>query len=85
MKPDKNDIYQAALKRLHEALGGSAAIDHFKVEVQEDGDEIVPQKGSQLSLVEMRPTKFVITIKALTPWGQQMLRRANLSGMTISS
>lgn len=83
--PDRNDIYQAALKHLQEKLDGCAPIDHFKVEVEHDQVEIVPQKGAQLSLTRTEPTSFRVIITALTPWGQQMLRQANLARMSITS
>jgi len=78
--PDKNDIYQAALQILREKLDGCAVIDHFKVEVEHDQVDIVPQRGAQLSLARTEPTSFKVTITALSPWGQQMLRQANLTG-----
>ena len=83
--PDRNDIYQAALKHLQEKLDGCAPIDHYKVEVQEDGEDIVTQEGAQLVLTERKPTSFKVTITALTPWGAQMLRQANLARMSITS
>lgn len=78
MPPDKNQVYQAALKALRGSLNGAGLIDHFKVDVQQAEKGIVPDNGCQLALTEAKPTEFNITITPLTPWADQHLHKALL-------